>query len=135
MKLTVSCLVDAPVAKVWEAYVTPEDIVQWNAASDDWHTTRATVDLKEGGVFLSRMEAKDGSFGFDFTGTYTRIIPHQLIEYSLGERDASVQFASTGSGTTVSVTFDAEGEHSLEQQQAGWQAILQNFANHVASKG
>ena len=81
MKVTVATLVNAPVAKVWNAYTTPEDIKQWNAASDDWHTTQATVELREGGAFSSRMEAKDGSFGFDFAGTYTRIVPNQLIGY------------------------------------------------------
>ena len=83
MKITVETSVNAPVATVWQAYTTPEDIIQWNAASDDWHTTKASVDLREGGAFSSRMEAKDGSFGFDFAGTYTKIMPNQLIEYAV----------------------------------------------------
>ena len=84
MQITVEARIQAPVSKVWAAYTTPDDIVQWNAASDDWHTTKASVDLREGGAFSSRMEAKDGSFGFDFAGTYTKVVPHQRIEYAFG---------------------------------------------------
>ena len=89
MKITVEKNVAAPLDQVWRAYTTPEDIKQWNAASDDWHTTAASVDLREGGKFSSRMEAKDGSMGFDFAGTYTRIIEAKLIEYSFGDRHAT----------------------------------------------
>ena len=89
MTITVETTVNAPLADVWHAYVTPEDIVQWNAASDDWHTTKATVDLRVGGEFSSRMEAKDGSFGFDFAGTYTAIEPQKRIGYAFGDRNAS----------------------------------------------
>ena len=131
MKLTVETLVNAPIAKVWSAYTTPDDIKQWNTASDDWHTTKSTVDLRVGGLFSSRMEAKDGSFGFDFAGTYTKIVPHELIDYSFGDRAGTVQFLSGASGVTVRVTFDAETENSIEQQRQGWQAILNNFAKHV----
>lgn len=131
MKLAVASIVKAPIAEVWRAYTTPDDITQWNAASDDWHTTAATVDLREGGQFSSRMEAKDGSHGFDFAGTYTRIIPHRLIEYAFGDRAAAVEFVPVAQGVTVRVTFDAESEHSEEQQRQGWQAILDNFARHV----
>jgi len=131
MKITVQTLVRAPVASVWKAYTSPEDIVQWNAASDDWHTTRATVDLRPGGAFCSRMEAKDGSFGFDFEGTYTRIVPNSLIEYAFGDREASVEFAEGPSGVSVKVTFDGEQTHSVEQQREGWQAILDRFRKHV----
>jgi uncharacterized protein YndB with AHSA1/START domain len=131
MKITVETLVNAPVAKVWSAYTTPADIVKWNTASDDWHTTKATVDLREGGVFSSRMEAKDGSFGFDFAGTYTKIVPEQLIEYSFGDRTGTVQFLPGAKGVTVRVTFEAETTHPEEQQRQGWQAILNNFAKHV----
>lgn len=131
MKITVEKLVRAPGEKVWLAYTTPEDIVQWNAASDDWHTTRSSVDLRVGGAFSSRMEAKDGSFGFDFAGTYTQVIPRQLLEYSFGDRSAKVEFIETPDGVNVRVIFDAEETHSLEQQQQGWQAILDNFARHV----
>lgn len=134
MKITVETLVKAPIAKVFSAYTTPEDIVQWNTASADWHTTRASVDLRVGGAFSSRMEAKDGSFGFDFAGTYTRIVPNELIEYSFGDRTGLVEFNAGPDGATVRVTFDAEAEHSLEQQRQGWQAILDNFARHVEAR-
>ena len=134
MKITVGTNVAAPIETVWEAYTTPEDIKQWNAASDDWHTTYASVDLREGGTFSSRMEAKDGSAGFDFAGTYTRIIEHELIEYSFGDRAAQVVFTPGPTGVEVQVTFDSESTHSIEQQRSGWQAILNNFARYVESK-
>jgi uncharacterized protein YndB with AHSA1/START domain len=86
MRITVETIVNAPIDKVWNAYTTPDDIKQWNTASEDWHTTKSSVDLREGGAFSSCMEAKDGSFGFDFAGTYTKIVPQQLIEYSFGDR-------------------------------------------------
>ena len=133
MKITVETLVKAPIAKTWSAYTNPGDIKQWNTASDDWHTTEATVDLRAGGAFSSRMEAKDGSFGFDFAGTYTKIVPNQLIEYSFGDRVAVVEFLPDTNAVTVRVTFDAESEHPAEQQRQGWQAILNNFAKHVES--
>lgn len=131
MNISVETTVHAPVDKVWAAYTTPADIMQWNAASDDWHTTTASVELRVGGQFSSRMEAKDGSFGFDFAGTYTKIVPNALLEYSFGERTASVEFISSQEGVKVRVTFVAEEEHSVEQQQAGWQAILNRFKQHV----
>ncbi|WP_226016422.1 SRPBCC family protein [Novosphingobium sp. FKTRR1] len=134
MKITVETLVAAPLAEVWDAYVTPEDIVQWNAASDDWHTTSSTVDLRDGGEFSSRMEAKDGSFGFDFAGTYTSIKPHQSISYTFGERNGLVEFIDGAQGVTVRSTFDAEDQNPVEQQAAGWQAILDRFASYVAAK-
>lgn len=134
MKITVSTVVNAPLAEVWRAYTTPDDIKIWNAASSDWHTTAAEVDLRVGGKFSSRMEAKDGSFGFDFAGEYTKLIPQQLIEYSFGERKATVAFAEGPDGVIVNVTFDAESTHTEEQQRGGWQAILDNFAKHVASR-
>ena len=134
MKITVETKVRAPIERVWQAYTTPEDIVQWNAASDDWHTTRASVDLRVGGEFSSRMEAKDGSFGFDFAGTYTKIIPERLLEYSFGDRTASIEFTEIPDGINVKVIFDAETTHSIEQQQGGWQAILNNFARHVEGR-
>lgn len=131
MQISVETTVAAPIEKVWHAYTTPEDIEQWNAASDDWHTTSATVDLREGGAFSSRMEAKDGSMGFDFAGTYTRIVENELIEYSFGDRTARVEFADRPNGVNVRVTFDSEPTHSIEQQRQGWQAILDNFARYV----
>jgi uncharacterized protein YndB with AHSA1/START domain len=131
MKLTVETTVNAPVDKVWSAYTTPDDIMQWNSASADWHTTKASVDLRVGGKFSSRMEAKDGSTGFDFAGTYTKVVPHQLIEYSFGGRTSVVEFVEETDGVEVRVTFDAESENPIEMQRAGWQSILDNFAKHV----
>jgi len=131
MRISVETTVAAPINEVWRAYTTPEDITQWNAASDDWHTTSAAVDLRVGGTFSSRMEAKDGSMGFDFAGTYTKIVEHQLIEYSFGDRTAQVEFAEGANGVKVSVVFDAESSHTEEQQREGWLAILNNFKRHV----
>lgn len=134
MNITVETTVGAPLAEVWRAYTTPGDIQQWNAASDDWHTTHAEVDLREGGAFTSRMEAKDGSFGFDFAGTYTRIVPHALIGYRFGDRAGLVEFLPGEGGVLVRVTFEAEAEHPVEQQRQGWQAILNRFKRHVESR-
>jgi uncharacterized protein YndB with AHSA1/START domain len=134
MKVTVETTLAAPVDAVWRAYTTPADIVQWNAASDDWHTTAASVDLREGGAFSSRMEAKDGSEGFDFAGTYTRIVPERLIEYDFGDRNARVEFDPVAEAVRVRVTFDAETTYPVEYQRAGWQAILDNFARHVMAR-
>jgi uncharacterized protein YndB with AHSA1/START domain len=134
MKITVSTLVSAPIADIWRAYTSPDDIKSWNTASPDWHTATATVDLRVGGKFSSRMEAKDGSFGFEFAGDYTKIIPERLIAYSFGDRNALVEFAEGPTGVSVTVTFDSEPTHSEEQQRAGWQAILDNFARHVRSQ-
>ena len=133
MKITVQTTVNAPLTSVWKAYTSPEDIVQWNAASDDWHTTKATVNLQAGGHFCSRMEAKDGSVGFDFEGTYTNIIPNSLIEYEFGGRTARVEFSAAQSGVSVTVTFDAEQMHTIEEQREGWQAILNRFRLHAES--
>src|ERR1700756_2497451 len=104
MKIAVETNVAAPINEVCRAYTTPDDIKQWNAASDDWHTTAAEVDLREGGSFSSRMEAKDGSMGFDFAGTYTKIVKHELIEYSFGDRTAQVEFFDSAKGVRVRVT-------------------------------
>jgi uncharacterized protein YndB with AHSA1/START domain len=131
MKITVETNVNAPIADVWRAYTTPNEITQWNAASDDWHTTKASVDLREGGAFSSRMEAKDGSMGFDFAGVYTKIVPQKCIEYSFGERTALVEFDAHDKGVNVRVTFDAEDTHPVEMQRGGWQAILDNFARYT----
>jgi uncharacterized protein YndB with AHSA1/START domain len=131
MKITVSTVVSASIADVWRAYTSPVDIKAWNTASPDWHTTAADVDLRVGGSFSSRMEAKDGSFGFDFAGTYTHVIPQALLAYTFGDRVGMVEFSEGSSGVTVRVTFDSESTHSEEQQRAGWQAILDNFQRHV----
>ena len=134
MNITIETTVQAPIDKVWRAYTSPEDIIQWNAASDDWHTTSSSVELRVGGTFSSRMEAKDGSFGFDFSGTYTKIIPNELIEYEFFNRSASVEFMQIKEGVKVRITFVAETEHSIEEQENGWQAILDKFARHVEGK-
>src|SRR5690606_12984922 len=105
MMIHVETTVSAPIARVWEAYTTPADIVQWNFASDDWHCPRASGDLREGGAFSSRMEAKDGSMGVDFAGTYTKIEPLRRIEYAFGDRKASVDFSEGPGGVTVAVDF------------------------------
>ena len=131
MKITVDTTISAPIEKVWNAYSTPQDIMQWNFASDDWYCPNATVDFRVGGVFSSRMEAKDGSEGFDFEGVYTKIIPLELIEYQFGDRMAEVSFHERRDGVQVQVTFDAENEFPVEYQQAGWQSILDNFKKHV----
>lgn len=134
MKIVVSTVVEAPLQEVWRAYTTPDDIKVWNTASVDWHTTASSVDLRPGGKFSSRMEAKNGSFGFDFAGEYTKVVPLQLIEYSFGDRIGVVEFSAGSSGVLVTVTFDSEATHSEEQQRTGWQAILDNFARHVKEK-
>lgn len=131
MPITVQTTVAAPLEEVWNAWNTPADIVQWNAASDDWHTTTAQVDLREGGSFSSRMEAKDGSMGFDFEGRYTQIVPLQRIASRIGDRALLVEFIPSATGVLVRETFDEEPTHSIEQQRAGWQSILERFARHV----
>jgi uncharacterized protein YndB with AHSA1/START domain len=131
MHITVEADVGAPIDNVWNAYVTPDDIMKWNRASDDWHTTKSTVDLREGGVFSSRMEAKDGSFGFDFEGIYTHIVPHKLLEYEFGGRAGKVEFLPLDQQVKVRVTFDTEPENPVEMQRQGWQAILDSFKRHV----
>ena len=134
--ITVECTIPAPIDQVWSAWSTPADITQWNAASDDWHTTAAEVDLREGGRFSSRMEAKDGSHGFDFGGTYTKVDPGKHLQYQMDdERQVRVKFIDNGDGSvTVRETFDAENTHTREIQQEGWQAILDNFKRHVEAK-
>ena len=134
MKITVETMVSAPMRDVWAAYTTPADIMQWNAASDDWHTTAARVDLRPGGEFSSRMEAKDGSFGFDFAGIYTKVVTNELLEFTFGDRAAKVEFLNGENGVLVRETFDAETEHPIEMQRQGWQSILNNFAKHVEAK-
>lgn len=134
MKITVETTIAAPIETIWQGWTTPDDILQWNTASPDWHTTRADVDLRVGGTFSSRMEAKDGSMGFDFAGTYTRIEPHKLIEAQFGDRTLLVEFVTDAQGITVRETFDAETVYPEEQQRAGWQAILDNFARHILAK-
>lgn len=132
-RICVETTIKASLEEVWRRYNSPQDIQQWNAASDDWHTTASTVDLRVGGMFSSRMEAKDGSMGFDFEGTYTEVREHQRIAYDMGGRRAEIDFSQGPDGIKVRITFDSEPTHSMQQQQAGWQAILDNFRAHVES--
>jgi uncharacterized protein YndB with AHSA1/START domain len=130
--ITVECTVDAPVERVWETWTKPEHITKWNAASDDWHTTRAENDLRAGGSFSARMEAKDGSFGFDFGGIYDAVRKNEYIEYTLGDgRKVDVTFTSNGNSTKVVENFEAESMNSVDMQKGGWQAILDNFKKYT----
>jgi uncharacterized protein YndB with AHSA1/START domain len=134
-RITVEAVIRADADTVWAAWNNPADIRQWNAASEDWHTTECSVDLREGGRFSSRMEARDGSAGFDFDGTYTRIVPRKVIEYRMSDgREVRIEFAAGAGGVRVKETFDAESENAPELQRQGWQAILDNFARHVEAK-
>lgn len=132
-RISVEALTTATPATAWQAYTAPENVEQWNFASEDWHCPKASADLREGGRFSSRMEAKDGSMGFDFEGTYTSLIENERIQYDFGDRQAVVEFIPQDRGTLVRVTFDPETEFSIDQQRDGWQAILDNFARHAGS--
>ncbi len=131
MKIAIETLVRTDLATAWAAYSNPEDICRWNAASPDWHSPRSEVDLREGGTFRTRMEARDGSMGFDFGGTYTRVVPHELIQYRMADgREVAVHFMREGDGVRVRVVFDAEAQNPAGMQRQGWQAILDNYARH-----
>jgi uncharacterized protein YndB with AHSA1/START domain len=135
-KITVSVTVNAAIQKVWECWTGPEHIKKWNNATDDWHTPVAENDLRVGGSFLSRMEAKDGSFGFDFSGIYDTVTSNRLIEYTLGDgRKVKIEFEETASGVIVQETFEAESENPVDMQQMGWQMILDNFKRYVERVG
>lgn len=130
--ITVEALINTPVEKVWKFWTSPGHITHWNNASDDWHTPYAENDLRVGGQFLSRMEAKDGSFGFDFGGVYDAVKENEYIEYTIGDgRKVKVEFNSEENTTRVTETFEAESLHSVEMQRAGWQAILDNFKKYT----
>jgi uncharacterized protein YndB with AHSA1/START domain len=132
--ITIETEVKAPIEKIWEHWNEPAHIVQWATASDDWHTTRATNDLKPGGQFVTRMEAKDGSMGFDFAGTYTNVVPMKKIAYKIGDgRNVDIDFISKDNGYRIIEKFEAEEENPIEMQQGGWQAILNNFKKNVES--
>ena len=133
-KITVSVIVDADIGHAWRAFTSPESIVKWNFASDDWGCPSASNDLKNGGTFNYRMESKDKDIGFDFNGTYTDVETEKRIEYMLGDdRKVSLEFREVGGKTEVLETFDAEKENTLELQKHGWQAILDNFKKHAES--
>ncbi|QQL48248.1 SRPBCC family protein [Mucilaginibacter ginkgonis] len=131
-KITVEVTVNAPVDKAWKYFSEPEHIVKWSFASEDWHTPHSENDLQVGGKFKSTMAAKDGSFSFDFGGTYTEIKEHEFIAYSLDDgRTVQITFASEGDNTKLTETFDAEDQNPVDMQQGGWQAILNNFKKYV----
>ncbi|MEC3881636.1 SRPBCC family protein [Parapedobacter sp. 10938] len=134
-RITVEATADAPVAKVWEAWNTPADITQWNTPDPSWHSPTSENDLRVGGRFKNRMEAKDGSFGFDFEGVYDRVDEHAAIAYTMPDgRKATTLFAARDGKTDITTTFDAETENDPEFQKQGWQAILDNFVKYVESK-
>src|ERR1700730_7615611 len=132
-KITVETKISAPIEQVWRAWNTPDDVKQWNAASDDWHTTKSEVDLRVGGAFSSRMEAKDGTMGFDFAGTYTNVVEHKLIENTFGGRGLQGEVTIRQITVTVREPFEPESTHPVEKQRQGWQAILNIFKKHVES--
>jgi uncharacterized protein YndB with AHSA1/START domain len=132
--ITVENTINAPVQKVWDYWTNPEHITKWNSASDDWHTTCAENDLRPGGKFSSRMEAKDGSMGFDFWGTYDAVKNNEYIESTMGDgRKLKVRFSAEGNSTKVTESFEPENENPRELQQGGWQAILDNFKKYTES--
>ncbi len=130
--ITVENNINAPVDKVWEYWTNPKHITKWNNASDDWHTPFAENDLREGGRFVSRMEAKDGSMGFDFGGMYDIITNKKYIEYTMDDgRKVKITFSADDNNTKVVENFEAENTNSLELQKGGWQAILDNFKKYT----
>lgn len=133
--ITVQTTINAPLEKVWNCWTNPEDIIKWNTASDDWHTPRAENNLRAGGSFNYRMEAKDRSMGFDFYGVYDNVVNHKLIEYTLGDgRKVKVVFKEENNRVEVVEIFEAENENSFELQKIGWQSILNNFRRHTEAK-
>ena len=131
-RISVESIINAPIYSVWEMWTSPEHIKKWNNASEDWHTPHAENDLRKGGKFLSRMEAKDGSFGFDFEGVYDEVKINQLIEYTMGDgRKVKIVFSDLGDETKIQETFEAEEEHSIDMQREGWQSIMNNFKQYV----
>lgn len=135
LMITVETSVNATVEKVWESWTKPESIMKWNSASPDWHTPKAENDLREGGKFSSTMAAKDGSMSFDFWGNYTKIIPNELIEYTLGDgRKVSITFKNENDKVNITESFQPESQNTLELQKGGWQNIMDNFKKFVESK-
>ena len=135
-KVIVETFVPLPVARVWELFTGAEHIVHWNFASPDWHAPAAENDLRNGGTFVFRMAARDGSFSFDFTGTYSDVLPGQSYTYRIPDgRIVTVSFTTENNGTRVREVFDPETLHSPEQQRQGWQAILDNFCAYATRVG
>jgi uncharacterized protein YndB with AHSA1/START domain len=132
--ITIETTVNAPVEKAWKSWNEPEHITKWNFASDDWHTPYAKTELRPGGNFSARMEAKDGSMGFDFHGVYDEVVEHKIIRYTMGDgRKVRVDFTPKENSTHIVESFEAEETHSLEMQKGGWQAILDNFKKYTES--
>lgn len=133
--ITIEATVNTPVEKAWEYFTKPEHITKWNFASDDWHCPSAENDLRPGGSFSSRMEAKDGSFGFDFGGVYDVVETNKVIEYTLGDgRKVKIDFAGEDGTTTIATVFEAEGTNPVEMQKTGWQMILNNYKKYAESQ-
>jgi uncharacterized protein YndB with AHSA1/START domain len=132
--ITVESIVHSPVESVWAFWTEPKHITQWSNASDDWYTPYAENDLKAGGKFMSRMEAKDGSFGFDFGGVYDEVSNNEIISYTMGDgRKVKIAFIRQDNETRIIQSFEAEEANAIEMQQAGWQAILDNFKKYAES--
>lgn len=132
--ITVESTINTPVAQVWTLWTSPEHIKNWNTASEDWYTTHAENDLRAGGSFSSRMEAKDGSFGFDFNGSYDVVNLHEHIAYTIADgRKVTITFSGSGNTTKITETFEAENTNPLDMQRGGWQAILDNFKKYAES--
>ncbi len=131
-RIKIETKVKAPIEKIWDYWVEPEHIVQWSHASDDWHTPRAENDIRTGGKFVSRMEARDGSMGFDFGGVYDEVIQYKRIAYTMGDdRSVTIDFNEENDGVRIVQSFDPESRNSREMQRDGWQAILDNFKKYV----
>lgn len=134
-RITISALVNKPVADVWKTWTDPTHIMQWNAASDDWHCPKATNDLRTGGKFSSIMAARDGSFSFDFEGVYDDVQPHERIAYTMADgRTCEILFTAENGGTRVVEAFDAESQNPVEMQRGGWQAILDRFKAYAEAQ-
>ena len=130
--ITVETTVHAPIEKAWEYWSEPEHITKWNSGSEDWHTPHAENDLRTGGKFSTRMEAKDGSQGFDFGGVYDKVETNKWIEYSMEDgRKVTISFSGDGEKTHIIETFEAENTHPIDLQKSGWQNILDNFKKHT----
>lgn len=133
-KINIEATINASLAKVWQYYTEPKHIIQWNNASDDWHTPRAENDLRQGGKFLYRMEAKDGSFGFDFTGVYDEVKVNEYIAYTIDDgRKVEIDFSAQANQCKIRIAFEAETQNPIEMQREGWQAILDNFKKYTQS--
>lgn len=132
-KITVAATIAANPKKVWDYYTQPEHITQWNFADPSWHCPKAENDMRIGGTYKARMEAKDGSFGFDLEAVYSEIVPGEKFIYGMGDRQVHVTFRPTEDQTEVTIVFDAETVNPVEMQKAGWQAILDNFKAYTES--